>query len=184
MVPPIIEEQVVCEDNGAQILFRTGAKTPPLESVAIEDWCLANSRIMFELLECGALDITSVKDYIAYTVKICDLFRNFERVSVLHYDREYRHLQSAYLFRWGTDTPHLYHTCLRPKSLKPRSANYENVRGHKGPELCKLYNTLKGCHYGGQCKFIHACSEPGCHEYHSRAYAHAVHASEPINPKA
>ena len=173
LVTPLVEEQVLCNENGVEMLFRTGNKTPSLEVVSTEEWCLANARIMNELLDCGLLGVAGIKDYLSYTVKMCDLFMHFDHVSVLKYDREYRHLQSLYSFRWGTDTPHLYNTCLRPKPLRS-ATNHDTGRGaRKHPvEVCRLFNSNKGCHYGDRCKFVHRCSEPGCRQSHSRATAH------------
>jgi hypothetical protein len=138
------------------------------------------SRIMNEMLINGDLNMKSIKDYMAYTVKVCDLFRHFDRVSVLQYDREYRHLQCVYSFRWGTDAPHLHITCLRPKSRHPFKADSFN-RGKtrtgdntQPKEVCRLFNTYKGCPYRAQCKFIHRCNEPGCQQFHSRAQGHTA----------
>ena len=41
--------------------------------------------------------------------------RNFDLPSVLLYDREYRKLQSAMKFRWGTDVRHLHNLHLVPR---------------------------------------------------------------------
>ena len=180
LVPPVTEEKVICNDSGVEMVLRSGTKRPPLESVAIEEWCLANSRVMYEMLEQGELDMKSVKDYMGYTVKVCDLFKRFDRVSVLQYDREYRHLQSAFHFRWGVDAPHLHATCLRFKqqsSAPLRAASHKVQR----KEVCRLYNSTGGCTYGERCKFIHKCSLQGCNEAHSRAQAH-TNSSHTVNP--
>lgn len=177
MVPPVSEEQVFCEEDGVQVLFRSGVKRPAIETLTIEEWCLANTRIMYELLENGNLGVISLKDYMAYTVKVCDLFRHFERVSVLQYDREYRHFQTVYSFRWGTDVPHLHTTCLRAKQTQPKISSVNRGKQRVGErvrskEVCRLYNTENGCHYQTSCKYVHRCNEPGCQQFHSRAHAH------------
>lgn len=177
VVPPMAEEHVMCDDKNTQVLFRTGSKRPALETIAIEEWCLANTRIMYALSQ-TADQVFDMHDYMSYTVKICDLFKHFEKSSVFQFDREYRHLQSVYGYRWGTDTPHLHTTCLKPK-FRPSRFNYHgksNLGNVKSAdrEICRLYNTFKGCYYGNNCKFTHKCSEPGCGQTHSRAHAHTA----------
>ena len=178
MIPPMADEQLMCEDGGISMVVRSGAKRPPLESVTVEEWCLANTRIMNELMTDN--DPFCLSDYLAYTVKICQLFKQFDRTSVLQFDREYRYLQSVYKFRWGTDTPHLHTTCLRQKSLghfsAQRSSSTQNraTKPRQSSEVCRLYNTIKGCHFAANCKYIHRCNYTGCTESHSRAHAHSV----------
>ena len=54
---------------------------------------LGNIRIMHALYERAQLHVRFLTNYKAYTAKISELFRVFERVSVLECDREYRIMQ-------------------------------------------------------------------------------------------
>lgn len=175
MVPPMSDEKVVCEDGGVCMVVRSGTKRPQLEHVAIEEWALANTRIMNELMK--GSEAFCVPDYMAHTIKICQLFKRFDRHSVLQFDREYRYLQSVYNFRWGTDNPFLHTTCLRPKTQGYASVGKlpgDRNRAVKSSELCRLYNTEKGCHFATNCKYVHKCNYAGCSGTHSRAQAHGT----------
>ena len=189
MVNPVAEEHVMCEENGVQVLYRGGTKRPSIENVTVEEWCLSNTRIMNELLVGGELNHATLQDYMAYTVKVCDLFKRYDRVSVLQYDREYRYLQNLYMFRWGTDAPHLCTTCLRAKqslSSRPASTNRGSQRAGQSKDVCRLFNTYNGCKYQDKCKYVHTCSEPGCKDVHSRARFHAPATKTPdiaVDPK-
>ena len=172
LVPPLVEEKVIYGENGVEMLLRSGSRRPQLENISVEEWCLANTRIMHEMLEEGELNMNSIKDYMAYTVKVCDLFKRFDKVSVIAYDREYRYLQSVYEFRWATDAPHLHTTRLRAKAYSYTGAQKSAGRKFAGKEVCRLYNSAGGCTYGDNCKYAHKCNEPGCSKIHSRAQAH------------
>ena len=112
LVPSLSEEQVLRSDGGVELVIKGSTRRPKLEHIAIEDWCIANTRIMDSLLSSGSLNTVGLHDYNAYTVKVCVMFRVFERTSVLQYDREYRHLQARNGFRWGVDVPHLFQVQL------------------------------------------------------------------------
>jgi hypothetical protein len=181
LVPPVAEEQILCADGGIQLVYKGGVRHPQLTSVSIEEWALANTRIMNEMCMSGELKDVALSDYMAYTVKICELFKYYDRVSVLNYDREYRHLQSVYNFRWATDTPHLQTTCLRRRQIVPhysdnKQGKTDGTSGHArrnvSAEVCRLYNTASGCRFKDNCKYTHRCNEPGCSASHSRAHAH------------
>ena len=173
MVPTASDEQVVSEDDGKQMGLRSTSRKPKLQNVAIEEWTLANMRTMDALIAEGVIFAAGIRDYVSYTIKICELFCCYDRASVLQYDQEYRHLQSIYGYRWGTDTPHLHTVHLRVKRIIHLTLTTDNKgRGVRSTasadvkEACKLYNRQSGCHYGDSCKFTHICSEPGCNEGH------------------
>ncbi len=113
LIPPITEEQVITEHGTSQFIMRSAAKKPRLAVVTVEEWCLANTRIMEMVVERNP---AVFKDYLEYTMKVCELLKCYEKVSVLQYDREYRHMQARFGFRWGTDMPHLHTLHLRLKS--------------------------------------------------------------------
>ena len=106
-----------------------------LEDVTVNQWGLANTRIMHELYPSGGPDITR---YMAYTCKVFELFENFDCVSVLRYDKRYREMQAASGFSWGADVPHLNTTMLikrsaptahQPSTQPHETQNYENREG-------------------------------------------------------
>ena len=77
--------------NGSQqVILKSGPKKPKLESVTLAQWSVANLAILYHLLGEGKLDAPNILDYLSYTTKICQLEQNFNLVSVLMYDREYR----------------------------------------------------------------------------------------------
>ncbi len=54
-----------------------------ISAVTTEEWCLVNTRIMEVVV---GHNPAVYKDYMAYTIKVCELFRCYECVSVLQYD--------------------------------------------------------------------------------------------------
>ena len=64
LVEPIVEDQILRNDQGTEIILRSGKKRQSLESIYIEKWCLGNTRIMYALLQSGELNIVTVKDYV------------------------------------------------------------------------------------------------------------------------
>lgn len=164
--------------------MRSSPRKPKLESVTVEDWCLANMRIMNIMMGNRTLDQSSLRDYMSYTIKICELFRYYHRVSVLQYDREYRHMQSVHNFRWGTDAPHLFHVHLVRKT-EARRVSSTGQKGARAPGegqdiICRLYNTQRGCSYGTGCKFKHTCNVQGCTQMHPR-YQHSSPAANSVS---
>ena len=141
------------------VQIKAGPRRPKLEDVSIADWCIANTRIMDKLF--GSHPNIAVRDYWAYTVKICELFRDYDRVSVLLYDQEYRHMQAASGFRWGCDIPHLQTTRLVRKNAQHHYQQNAQRQSYapKKDGICKQYNTKAGCKYGSRCKFNHHCQE-------------------------
>ena len=109
----LISLSVISEQGSAQIIHRTAARKPKITEVSVEEWCLANTRIMDLLIAKSPQVIT---DYMLHTMKVCELFKYYERLSVLQFDREYRHMQAHQWSSWGTDTPHLHTLHLRLKA--------------------------------------------------------------------
>ena len=151
LVPPLLEEQVLSEGNGTELVMRSAVRKPKLQNISIEDWCLANTRIMDVMYSSGCLNSYSIRDYMAYTMKICELFRVYDRVSDLQYDREYRYKQACTNFRWGTDIQHLLniHLLIKPvlQSVLTRQA-WQCVPftpASESNELCRLCNSGRGC---------------------------------------
>ncbi len=46
LVLPVLEEQVMSEQGQVRPVYRSAPRKPKLESVSVEEWCLANTRIM------------------------------------------------------------------------------------------------------------------------------------------
>ena len=129
LVPPVKEEQIMSDNGrGVQVLIRNCPKKPRLQDVSVEDWCIANTRIMDKLFREGKLSATGLRDNMSHTITICEYFRVFVNMSVLQYDREYRLLQAQEGFRWGSDAPHLYNVHLRRKAV-PRTESVTRSSG-------------------------------------------------------
>ena len=150
-----IEEEVVAGTvDGKQIVVKSGSK-PKLESVTLSQWSIANlATIMYTLMGEGRLVGQGVVDYLSYTTKIYQLTQRYENASVYFYDREYRKLQAAHNFRWGTDIPHLHTMQLIPRlSRNNRQSQVSQLKQNQrvgpltadGKAICKMYNTVRGC---------------------------------------
>ena len=171
-----VEDQILTKrTDGPEFIIRTGASKPKIESISVPQWSLANLAILHKLMSEG-MNRQGVLDYLSHTARIYQFLKNFEGPSVFLFDREYRRLQGQFDYRWGTDVGHLQTVWLRRKTMVPPREN--NMRGSsgskpgKGPmttagkEICKLFNSQKGCPYN-DCKFIHVCSVGGCEKSHS-----------------
>ena len=156
-------EQLLSSDGGGDVVLRTGPRKPKLETISQMQWTAANARILAKLLIDGKLASENVAHYLSYTVKIALLSQRFTWQSVLFYDREYRRVQSAYHFPWGSDVQHLVsvhlipryetkHTPSREKTSKFSTNATSNTQG-----ICKLFNHSK-CTYGDQCRYSHKCN--------------------------
>ena len=159
------------------IILETGPKRPALHKVTISQWNSANANILDNLIIDGAVNLTTIPDYLAYTQKINRMYDRYEWETVLLFDREYRQLQASVSMRFGTDVRHLSDVHLRDRS--PNSQSHAQARRDKkgvtngkgkqsqvdpksGRELCIKYN--KGhCNYAN-CKYAHVCSR--CLESH------------------
>ena len=98
-------------------------------------------------------------DYLAYTAKVGDLANRYSWISVMLYDNEYRGLQAAYNFRWGSDIPHLTTVCLKERQPSPKQSVKSppgNKPLSKGKEICRQFNR-GSCSFGSKCIFSHVC---------------------------
>ena len=87
-------------------------RRPKLSEVSLSEFNIANTRILFRLIETGQLPTFSdLKDYLVYSVKINQLASKFSWQKVLKYDGEYRLAQAKYSFPWSYDSHHM-HTVL------------------------------------------------------------------------
>ncbi len=170
LVSPVQEEQFVREEDRVQIVFPSATRKPKLQDITVEEWALANVRIMDEMYIKAELAGSAVRDYMAYTAKICKLFRRYDRVTVLQYDREYRFLH--------LHTVHLCPKCFMDEIFDASTGSSRNQR--KPPtqggssQVCRPYNySTDGCKYQN-CKFRHVCGEPGCNRSHSSRDHHTL----------
>ena len=166
------------ELSGGATLKLPGAK-PKLEKVSPASWGAANMRIFAKLLQEGKLAQEQILDYIAYTIKVSELACRFSWQSVLMYDHEYRGLQAAYGFRWGTDAPHLSTVALRERANIPgQGQSHQQGRGgpgstgkrriaHSGREFCLQWNR-GSCTFGTRCNYEHACLHCGQRDHAGR----------------
>jgi hypothetical protein len=177
------EEVLLDSSEAAQLIFRSGASKPKLETVSICEWAIANIAIMYRLSEDGLLSgVSNMLDYQSYTVRVFELFQRFQHSSVLLFDREYRKLQAKNNFRWGTDVGHhLQSVLLVPKGISNSSIQNKGVNNTyniskpkgRGPAtkdghtICIKYNSHAGCNFR-DCKFQHVCSVPGCGDTHTK----------------
>jgi hypothetical protein len=183
-------EEVISSKEGVEIVIRSqdkGTKKVQLSSVSVTQWNIANTSILYQLMVDGTLALTSISDYLAYTIKVLELSYHHEWSSVLIYDREYRSKQAAYGFRWGTDPPHLGASILIPRSFqrfgndksfndkgsfsekrtsKPPNQRPRKLTTRKGEEICLAFNSKGGCRWGSACRYLHVCSEKGCEGRH------------------
>jgi hypothetical protein len=173
--PPVHYDTPAAESDVNSIIdhivkVRSGPVRPKLEDVTVEQWALANTRIMDMVFNPVS---EAVHDYWAYTAKILRLFMAYDRVGVLQYDREYRMMQASNGFRWGADwsfmldinlkTPQKSHAstaqAAKSRAEQPRS---DQSRGNKPrssqPDPCLQFNDVKGCSFGRRCIYQHVCS--------------------------
>ena len=54
LVAPMVEEQVLVDSGGVEMVVRNAPRRPKLASVSVEEWCLANTRIMDKLMNSGS----------------------------------------------------------------------------------------------------------------------------------
>ena len=115
-----VEEEIVVGGSGShQVILKSGPKKPKPENVSLAQWTIANLAILYRLHGEAKLTGEGILDYLSYTTKVCQLVQRFNLVSVLLYDREYRKLQCAHEFRWGTYVPHLHSVYLQPHLPRP-----------------------------------------------------------------
>jgi hypothetical protein len=71
MLAPVVEDTIsLNNEQGTQMILRSGKKRPSIDHITVEEWCAGNTRIMNELLDSGELNIKTMKDYMGYTVKV------------------------------------------------------------------------------------------------------------------
>ena len=138
-----------------KLVIKAGPKKPPLESLNLSQWSVANLAILYKLVNEGNLVGLSMMDYLSYSIKVYQLIQRFSPVSVLLYNREYRKLQSTMGFRWGTDVQHLHTLFLQPRAGSGVQGNSANVqkKGYnhsskpkvdKRIEICRNFNSREG----------------------------------------
>ena len=113
---PQDEEETLSNQGQAKIVVSYGPKKPKLETVTVQQWVIANTRIFYSLLAEGKLaGQKAIQDYLIYTVKEMELSSKYDWKSLLLYDGEFRKLQAIYALLWGFDSTHLHAVMLQPK---------------------------------------------------------------------
>ena len=166
-----VEEDIVAgSHDGKHIVVKSN-----IETITLSQLSIANLVILYTLFGEGKLLDQGVTDYLSYTTKVYQLTQRYENVSVYLYDREYRKMQAAHNFRWGTDIPHLHTMQLTPRAPRNNTrfppANKSAQRGAPagplaadGRPICKMFNTHRGCGYtDGLLSFLFRCIFPGSH---------------------
>ena len=150
------QEQTVTSSDDVQLILKSGPKKPKLQDIDQALYMAASSRILAHLLNTGKINSNQVPHYLAYMVKIGMLAQRYQWMSVLLYDREYRKLQSAYNFPWGSDTQHLAQVYLVEKMNKKVHVLKPNDVQKKENQCCRLFNHSV-CPYGTNCRYAHLC---------------------------
>ena len=172
---PSEEEKVFASDNNCVLKLSLQDTKPKLSSVTVEQFNIANLRIFYELLFTNKLSsMQEIREYLAYSIKVLELATKYSWQSVLHYDDEFRVLQHTYGYPWSTDHSHLHEVLLIPRwaakstasGTSQNSSNNPNGDGGMksfiarlptGEEICRLYNSKKGCQRSS-CKYSHVCN--------------------------
>jgi hypothetical protein len=170
-----VVEEVVSDSLNGQLVYKSGPAKPKLESINQNQWSIANLAILYKLLEEGVLAHGSMLDYLSYTTRVHQLLISHDQGSVFLYDREYRKLQHAHKFRWGTDISHIQMVFLKPRVPRQPQQTAKrptyNAGGTQytaqGREICRNYNA-RGCKMA-RCRFDHVCAVSGCSQKHSAA---------------
>lgn len=171
----------IARDGQTSIILRTSRSRPKVESIKIPAWSAANAKIMATLIHTGKLGTKQeIDDYLAYTVKVSELFEVFDVPSVMLYDNQYRVLQNRNGFRWGRDSEHLHSRFLksriacappaRPQQQQQRRPFTARAKTADGQEICINYQNPSGCRRA-TCSYAHVCITPGCGESHPQ-YEH------------
>jgi hypothetical protein len=175
------EEDTVLQtsDHQQQLILRSANKRVTLQSVTLREWNVANNKILSTLLQSDYS--LHVEDYLSYTQMILELAADYEWQSVLQLDKQYRMLQHAHKFTWGTEAPRLYPKLKRidrPSAVRMRQQPLNNATNQRykrstdnGAEICMQFNSAQGCQHP-TCKYHHVCNMQGCSASHSRSAAH------------
>ena len=142
------------------LICRSGPRKPKLENLAVNQWSVANITILHKLVQDGTLPLSQVFDYMSYTTYLYRLMNAYDSVSVYIFDREYRRLQHAHKFRWGTVVGHLSTQHLRLRQSKENvgnttrtsrqsnaynSGNQSKLTSHSldGKPICRKFNPFR-----------------------------------------
>ena len=195
---PTETDKVVSSTDDYQLICRSGPRKTKLENLAVNQWSVANIAILHKLVQDGMLPLSQVFDYMSYTTYLYRLMNAYDLVSVYMYDREYRRLQHAHKFRWGTVVGHLSTQHLRLRQSKENvgstrtsrqngsgqnskaynNGNQSKVASHSldGKPICRNFNGRGGCNMT-DCRYMHVCNVPGCYREHP-SVSHADHVTK------
>ena len=132
-IAPQDKDETLENQGNAKIFVTYGPKKPKLESVSVQQWVVANTHIFYTLLSEGKLaSKVSIRDYLAYSIKIMELSSKYEWKTILLYNNEFRKLQAIYGFPRGFNSTHLHVAMLQPiikanQTVFQAEASFENA---------------------------------------------------------
>ena len=153
-VPSFLKErertEVAANKSGA-FYFEAGPSRIPLNKISVEQWGMANARIMCCLIEEGKLLGREVEKYLEYTVRVNQLFTRFQLESVLMYDREFRVMQAKEGSSWGEESQHLANIYLVDLRFGNNAfgGNNRNNSGRNNNRNGQFSNHSGGQNHGG-----------------------------------
>ena len=104
-IVPDVDESVINLGPRAKLSVSYGLQKPKLSDITLSEFNVANTRILYRLIETGQLSSHSdIKAYLCYTVKINELTAKFRWQNVLKYDEEFRQLQAKHSLPWTLTT--------------------------------------------------------------------------------
>ena len=172
-VVPEQEENVISLGKNTRLSVTCDNRRPKLSEVSLSEFNIANTRILFRLIETGQLPTYSdLKDYLVYSVKINQLASKFSWRKVLKYDEEFWLAQAKYSFPWSYDSHHMHTVLLSgspvsSNSPRPMGQNVKYSRSvstldfatetSNGQTVCKNFNRFSGCGLD-KCDFGHVCN--------------------------
>ena len=115
---PEVDESVINLGPRTKLSVSYGLQRPKLSEITLSEFNVANTHILYRLIETGQLSsYSNIKAYLCYTVKINELAAKFRWQNVLKYDEEFRQLQAKHSLPWTYDSYHLHTKLLSPLGL-------------------------------------------------------------------
>jgi hypothetical protein len=149
-------------------LIRFSSGIRELDSVTIEQWSVANTRIMERLVQNGIL----IRDYSRWTTHIHQMASVYQWRAIRLYDDEYRQHQAEEGFTWGAILPWLVQNRLNHIALRPTSSGASSsVSTNSRSPICNRFNQGR-CTYRN-CNYQHICSNCRSHSHSAQSCSQA-----------
>lgn len=168
------EESIVSNKHSKLVLKKDRKSKFDFHRLSAEEWAAANFRVLKHLLSVQEVEDDVIKDYVNYSIYICDYLQVFQRSNVYKFDDKHRKnvAKDSLNKKWLDIDPHLdrlyLHTKSNPKKDyqageggKGKSKRGGRVVDASGHDICKKFNSKLGCDLEG-CKFFHVCSVRNC----------------------